>query len=355
MTSTWPVALRIEGNIQRLALADFAPGSPIMSFEIQQLTALDGALTFRVLVKHADHTIDYYWPPEHPLPVENASIGAGVGHSGPISFDRARLDVGPGGLALDVALTDVRGNRFELTARSDRPWRGFRLAAPLSYDSREPHALFYPYLGGFGLVSSASLTVSASYGGSALSLLTMPVPYEGGRLTSVKAATEVTILELLPDGAPPLTLADPLEGVRLDVDGEGRLRRVTSPGEVGDAVVACDPPLPPAEAIHTEATHRWNLRLSGDLLAAGTLHLRPSARGGIDVAYLIDTAWKGAGPGAGAVARLITRTVPIFRWARAYSWRGHLTTGDEPRLTGRWVNGRFRNPPRSPRAAANRP
>ncbi|HZK05495.1 MAG TPA: hypothetical protein VFC82_06545 [Actinomycetaceae bacterium] len=379
MTSTarsvWPLALRTETSIRRLAPLDCAPGGPLTGVEVQVLTAPDGAETTRVIVQHPDRTVDFFWPADHPLSPAEAALGAGIAYDGPADFARAELEIGDAGLHIHVDLTDRFGRRLLLDVDSDRPWSGYDFAAPPAFGMDAPTSWFQPFLTGFDILSTREVHFSGTYGGEVFEPKLLPVPYRGGRLTMVKACTGIVSINLLADGDPPVAVSGspvvpgvpetspPGSGPAMaggpdrialpDLDADGNLIRLVAGTDALPVVLTLYPPLPPAGAIRDAVRHRWELTANGILLAGGPLNLRPApgsrsgaaggagAGGVVEMALDADRAWRGVrGAGTSLAARLITSLVPAFSWARGYHWRGGLLRGPggDAFLEGTWTN-----------------
>ncbi|MDO5502627.1 MAG: hypothetical protein Q4G67_05575 [Actinomycetia bacterium] len=332
---SWPVAMSVDDTIAILTPMDFARGSAIRSMEVQRLRAADGQWTTRVLYTTPDRLTHYAWPRGVDLAPAEVPLGAGIGLNEPAEFRSAVVELGVGGLHLDVDLTDAQGRRLECRARHPRPWQGFDLVAPPAAGIENPTSFFFPYLRHFGFATQP-LDFEASFEGRPLELQRLPFPWRRRRASALKAARGSVIVELLKDGAAPLAVDDP----HVEVDFDGNLAAVAIGTEVLDVRLVLDPALPPSGHLEGSVRSEWILTVGADPVAAGTVELAPR-RSWVEVGWTITRGWGGA-PRPASVWALTRLVRSLRRWPLAYSWTGRLEPGPPPRLVGGWRNARPR-------------
>lgn len=325
----WPLALDVDTTIARLAPCDLRRGSTIAFLEAQWIRDPHGAWGMRVLYATADRTTNYAWEPHLALPPGDVPLGGGIGLNKPAQFRRSVFELDGNGLHIDVDLTDAQGHRLVWKVRQRRPWRGFDFLAPPAAGIENPTSLFFPYLRQFSFAPQP-IEFSASFDDEPLTLVKLPFPWAWRRAVAQKAALGNVIVELLKDGAPPLTAADP--GV--DVDDDGRCRSVTRSGGVLPVVLSLDPPLPAGDALGAPHASAWRLVVGKDVVMGGIIRLQPGDAA-VDVDVAVTRGWRGV-PDRGW-AWPLTAVIPMLRrWPVKYSWSGTLT--HDGQLTGRWIN-----------------
>ncbi|HEX5533398.1 MAG TPA: hypothetical protein VFX33_06630 [Actinomycetales bacterium] len=333
--SDWPLSLTVT------------PIAAMLNFELADHPIYDGAelqwfdddehgrgmLAF--LSRREGRCVDYYVDRELRLDKAGYHLGGGTRSWNETDFEVARLDVAEDGVDAEARFKDVDGRQIEIRIcdRDGRRRRPAGLLAPFGSGIDEPVSLPLVWMPRFDLVRVTKTPPVIRIDGTLATTGRLP----GARLHKrclIKYAAPLVAVDLNQTGDHDSRLE---RGQKTEVDGAGRLTRLTATKARHEARVVLQPGMPEPAGIQAGhlALGRWHVEVDGVRLTGGTWRVRRSTASSAQVEMDVDERWR---PGRLPwLMRVVTTVVPVFRrWPTTYRWFCTVDLDGVPRSRSRW-------------------
>ncbi|MCA9662801.1 MAG: SRPBCC family protein [Myxococcales bacterium] len=341
MDTPIPLSLRVIPR-RRLLLFNIVDDPRYEGAEIQEFDDPEQGRGLAVLLFRRDRKVDVYREAGVRLVRDEFAVGAGVGEFVEAAMGRRRFELREDGAHVDVALTDVHGDRVEIMIEEEDPRARHpeTLLAPVSADIDEPRALLLVYLGGFDFVHRAG-RFDVRVGGEAREVATMSVPIDLAWVYMARYSSRPVVVEFA-GGAPevprPLPTADALPpGQGAELTADGAISALTAEAAGHRARIPFTPPLPDLRRLAGAAEGAWRIDIDDDAeVVAGVYRVQ---RSGDEVEVAVDVTRGWHPHGQKPSFAVLTAVMRFFRtWPKSYRWRGRVRLGgDAPTVCGRWI------------------
>jgi hypothetical protein len=292
-----------------------------------------------VILRQRDNgRLDIYRQPGLTLEPEMAQVGGELGEWRESPIDPARFEIYPDGVDLDVRFTDVAGRPIQVRIddRNGQPRHRATLLAPVGSVIEDPASLSLFVMGGCDLVRRSGRACEVRIDGRPVATGRLPLGrLHRRRLVKYTADPTAVVCNRAHDG--PVATVDPQAPGEVELDprsgGIAALRARNSGHrtrlELAPALHVAH--LRPQQAI--EGT--WQLGIDSDPAVVGGFWTAERDQNVVKLVLDIDRGWRPTG--LPPLMAGVTRLAPVFRtWPTTYRWRGTVTLGNQPTLTGRW-------------------
>lgn len=338
----YPIRLQTD-FMERLLVADIKGDPEFTGIEPQTFNDPINGKGMRVIRYRTDGTVDVYWQPGVKMDRATFEIGKGTADFVETQISPSRFEVTDRGIDVDLAFTDLQGRVNEFRVCEDAPGKkSFPLLAPISANIDNPIQFNVVYMPDFDMVYRAGTVVEGRIGDRPIQPDTIPLILRGQRIWLMRYADRPVIGVFNPPMDRP-TIVDVSGGGDIDVDGmvlsidlQGGLTRVAAGLEPGQTRLDFSPAFPNLQGFSAgrSATGQWTLHTAGARITAGTFRAE-GQDGSIVVELDVKEKWKPAD--IPFSIWLLTTVVPVFRtWPPTYRWRGVVTPGESPGMTGKW-------------------
>jgi len=341
-TIIFPLNIGID-PMERLLVADFSGDPEFSALEPQVFNDPVNGKGIRVLRYRHDNLVDVYWQPGVHTDRNTITIGAGIGDFAETIIEPARFECTDRGVDLHVAFTDLKGRRVELKIQEKSHDAGrMPLLAPVGSNIDKPLRLFLVYMLDFDFVQRKGTVIHAKIGDRMLTPATFPLLRNFHRVWLARYASRMIIGTFNPPMTRPsvFDLAVPgsasVDGMNVSVDEDGTITWVRAGGQGNGAEVGFLPGFPNLADLADGAgkTGRWTYRIAGAVITGGSYSLE---RQGDRVFLEVDCTehWRPSGIPFGF--RIFMSLARFFHtWPATYRWKGIVTLGKEPALSGAW-------------------
>lgn len=340
-----PFTLGVQ-PVERLFLVDLIDHPTVLTVEVQQLRAENGASGLRVLLMNHDTTVEVMTEQAVADVALGAPVGRGYGAVGVGRFVESTMVVGhTGELDLLVDFVAADGVQWHLEVEAEAPpvGRGPFLA-PVGSGVQRPDRFFAVQMHDFAMLDAARSHIRVSTDGRVWPVARLPRALTVRPTLLARWSPRVVVAELQAGALPTVGLVqDPTEGRILttaghvEVDAAGRLTAVVTGSGEASATLRLDRGLVPLDRLGEGRTLRcpWSLEVSGAPVASGSL-LGVRVRDEVRLTMQVERGWSPVRQGA--MLRALTLARADFRhWPTSYRWDGVLVLGETPWLrTSRW-------------------
>lgn len=354
-----PFHMRVD-PMERLLLINWKNGEFYKGAEPQWFDDEQHGRGLVVILYRLDNKVDVYYQPEMSLDPRGYQIQGGLGDMVACQFRRARFEIGPEGIDVDIAFADKGGRSIVLQIGESRGKRAghFSLLAPMGMSIEEPDAMPLLFLYDFSFVKVAGTEVNVSVDGARREMLKLPVPMGGSRVYLTRYCGDPFIAFWNPEMQGPLPRGVVDEASLGEVDrvryalvenaghyeiaGLARGQAATGRRPAREVRVSFEPPFPALVALRDGVSLEGSFRIK--------MTPRPEAgevggewrvgREGNRVRARLHPS-EGWQPGEPSLTPRLIFTVarPFKQWPKSYEWTAtvELKEGQQPAITSRWA------------------
>jgi hypothetical protein len=298
-----------------------------------------------LLRRRGDGRLDIYRQPGLRVDPSIAAVGGELGEWREAVIDPARLEIGPFGVDVAVAMVDVDGRviKVRIDDRDGRRRRPGTLLAPVGAVVEQPASLSLFLMGGCDLVRRGGRAFDVRIGGRRVATGRLP----GGwlhRRRLVKYTADPTVVVCNPAADGPVAVVDPAAPGRVELGPAGTgiaaLRAAGGWPPTHTARLGFDPALPDvARLVPGEtAAGSWRLGVDHDPAVVAGTWTAGRRRDRVELRLEVTRGWRPRG--LPLLMAAVTRVAPVFRsWPTTYRWSATVDlggVGGQPRVRSGW-------------------
>jgi hypothetical protein len=329
MTESLPPLLSLSLDPRaRLVLFDIADDPRYVAMEVQVFDDETHGRGLLALLARHDATVDIYRAAGLRLDRGPFSIGRGIGEWREADFGPSHVEIVEDGIVVDVAFTDVHGQRVEVRIddRDGEPRGRSTLLAPVSSGVETPRQLLVVLLREFDLVRTSGIEPWLSIGGARRTVAAFPGPAWVHHRRFIRYSAAPVILSVGPD------VDGPVDAMSL-----GPLGRVDATIDGASAALRFTPPLPDLAGLTDGSADggTWALDVADQAPLFGGTWTASRSGDTARVTMTVTEPWRPRD--LPRSLRFVTTAARVFRqWPTTYAWSASVELAAAPVARTGW-------------------
>ncbi len=336
-----PFIFRLD-PMERLLVTDISGDDNYSGIEPQYFDDPFNGKGLRVLRYRMDKKVDLFWERGVKIDFDSFNIGAGIGDSREVVFEKNIFEIDSKGVKVDIAFEDSNGilNELVINERCSRCKR-FSFLAPVGHEIASPKQFFLAFMKEFDFIKRSSV-VYFKMGGRDLTIKRFPIPRRFKRLYFIRYAGKTVISQL----NPPFRALPKLKGLPLSremykdmeiiFDQAGGVSEIKSGFKNAYCSMSFYPSLVNIKKMMSGETikGRFSIYNQGEKMTGGAYSFF-AERERCEVILDLDGIWKPNG--MPILFRMFVTLVRFFRrWPTTYHWRGIVDLAKEEIIESDW-------------------